>query len=127
MEIIARPTGVLCYGHDNILLFSRQRLLQQSGCPSDIVTSNAEYKAQLWKTSPGVIVLCQTLAGEECDYACSLAAGHCPESRLLLLFTRTQKCTPRQDYNLLNSNDGPGLFSRTVFNLLYATNTALVS
>lgn len=126
MEVIATPRGVLCYGHDTVLLFSRQRILEQSGCPSATVTNATEFKAQLWEVSPSVIVLCQTLSSEECSRACEFALEHCPDVRLLLLFARTQECIPPQRHDILSSNGGPRLFAQTVFHLLYEADTIVV-
>lgn len=111
--------NVLSYGHDMMLLHSRKCLLQLAGCLSDTVTEVDQYEARLLQSSPGVIILCQTLLREECRHACAFAMEHTPESQLLLLVIRNQRCFPTQHHTLLYSTVGPKIFSQTVFDLLY--------
>lgn len=119
IHVAGSAPDVLIYGHDIMLLHSRKCLLQLAGCLPDTVTSVEQYEVRLLQSSPGVVILCQTLLPEECRHACAFAMEQAPESQLLLLFIHNQGCSPAQHYTLLHSAVGPKIFSQTVFDLLY--------
>ena len=102
----------LCYGHNTMLLLTRQRMLIMLGCSCDTVMSDADYEARLWSAPPSLIVLCQSLTGEECGYASRFAAEHSPQSRLVVMFTRMDKCVPNKAHVMLSSSDAPRAFMR---------------
>ena len=118
LEPLLQRRTALCYGHDALLLLTRQRMLMQLGCSCDTVMSDGDYEAQLWSAAPSLIVLCQSLTGEECGYAARFAAEHSPGSRLVVMFTRVDKCVPNQAHVMLTSSDGPKAFIKAMLDLL---------
>ena len=93
-----KPKNILCYGHDTILLHSRERILRLAGCYSGVVETESEFCNQLGLGCPGVIVLCQTLQLEEGVRACEFAQEHCPGASLLVFYIQRQRFTPVQEH-----------------------------
>ena len=117
MEPLLQRRTALCYGHDTLLLITRQRMLMLLGCSCDTVMNDGDYEAQLWSATPSLIVLCQSLSGEECSYAAQFAAEHSPKSRLVVMFTRVDKCVPNAAHVMLTSSDGPKAFMKAMSDL----------
>ena len=109
---------VLCYGHEAMLVHTRMHLLQLVGCLCDSAIDEDQYKTRLLNSLPKVIVLCHSLSPQECATACSFAAQHAPDSRVLLLYTRAPKCFPPEQHTVLDTSVGPRIFSQTVLDLL---------
>ena len=118
MQTISQLRSALCYGHDALLLLTRQRMLMLLDCSCETVTSYTEFRERLRSGTPRIIVLCQSLTGEECSQASHFAAQHCPESRLVVMFTRLEKCVPQEAYGLMATHAGPKVFSRIMSELL---------
>ena len=118
MQPIAHLRTALCFGHEALLLLTRQRMFMLLGCLCDTVSTDADYEARLWTETPSIIVLCQSLSGEECGYASHFAAEHSPRSRVVVMFTRIEKCVPNQAHIMLTSSDGPSAFMKAMSDLL---------
>ena len=115
---LLHSVDVLCYGHDPLLLLTRERILKRLGYSCSTVMTVRDYQQALLRRTPGVILLCQTLDSEECSQAARLTAVHAPSSRLVVMYSVDLKCVPDNEYVLLPSGDGPEIFSRTMSNLL---------
>ena len=119
VEFAATPKRVLCYGHDEILLHSRRRILEISGCPVVAASTELEFQAEVCFGSPGVIVICQTVQADEGIVAAALAERHRPAVPLLLIYVQRRKFTPQQDHVFFQAGEGPRAFAATVFRMLY--------
>lgn len=113
------PRYALTYGHDPILLKSRQRILEMAGCHTEIVQLDSQFSESVSSHCPGVVVLCQTLLQEEGVRAASLAFQLCPAVPLLVLYNQRLKFIPVQTCEFLQSNSGPQIFADLVSDLMY--------
>ena len=118
MQPIPPIRTALSFGHEDLLLLTRQRMFMLLGCLCDTVSTTTAYEARLWTYTPSIIVLCQSLTGEECTGASNFAAEHSPGSRLVVMFTRSDKCVPHSAHLMLMSADGPKAFMKTMSDLL---------
>ncbi len=118
LQPIAQLRTALSFGHEPLLLLTRQRLLMLLGCSCDTVMNARSFEARLFTATPSIIVLCQSLSGEECSEASHFAAEHSPGSRLVVMFTRTDKCVPHPAHLMLTSSDGPKAFMKAMSDLL---------
>ena len=109
---------VLCYGHDKMLLYTRQKILGRLGCATEIVSNAADYWTYLLGKAPSVIVFCQTLTREEFEEAMLFAENYRSSARLLVMFTRTPPIAEGPGCMVLAAEEGPAAFGRAVFNLL---------
>ena len=114
------PQGppALCYGRYDLLLLTRQWMLVTLGCRCYAARNFAEFQAAIRRESPAIIVLCQTLTGEQVSEAARFAAEHSPQSHLVVMFTGAAKCIPQQPHTLLPSAGGPKAFSEMMSGLL---------
>ncbi len=124
VEFVATPKRVLCYGHDEILLHSRRRILEIAGCPVVAASNELAFEAEVCFGCPGVIVMCQTVQADEGIVAAALAERHRPAVPLLLIYIQQRKFTPLQDHVFFQAGAGPRAFAATVFQMLYHPGTA---
>jgi hypothetical protein len=64
---------VLCQGHDEMLLMTRQRLLESIGLQVIVVSTAAEFNAELQSVKPALILLCQSKPTSEATICSSLS------------------------------------------------------
>lgn len=108
----------LLFGHEESLLKSRKWLLAAAGCESIIATTLTEYREMLLSHPLSLIILCQTASSDECNSATSFAAKHLPQAQLLVMFSRSAKCEPEQEYVMLDTMAGPEAFLKTTQRML---------
>ena len=108
MQPIPPIRTALSFGHEDLLLLTRQRMFMLLDCLCDTVSTR----------TASIIVLCQSLSGEECSHASNFAAEHSPGSRLVVMSTRIDKCVPNQAHLRQTSSDGPKAFMKTMSDLL---------
>lgn len=109
---------VLCYGHDKLLLYTRQQILGRLGCVSATVSNAADYWPYLLEKAPSVIVYCQTLTRAEFEEAVLFAENYRSSAGFVVMYTRTPPLAEGPRCKLLAAQDGPQAFGRAVFTLL---------
>jgi hypothetical protein len=109
---------ILCYGHDETLLLTRQKVLEMIGIPVSSVSKASEFRAKLLSMKPAVILLCQSLSPEECMDASAFAESASPSSKVLMMYSQPGKCQLAREHVELYWGDGPVALVSTVKRLL---------
>lgn len=126
---VARLDGstsrALLFGHEETLLLSRKGLLKTVDCECLVVTTLFACREALLQGGFQLIILCQTVSGDECTEASDFAAEHCGGTPLLVMYGRHAKCKTELEYVLLDAKAGPDTFIKTVQGMLaHAEQTA---
>ena len=116
----AKHCEVLCYGHDQGLLQTRQLILQRRGWRPVIATDLAGFQKSLENNCPRVAVLCQTLGAEEIELALEVAAVHCPGTRSVVMLRTGDLEVFDEKAVLFDCKKGPEAFVQTVSALVAA-------
>lgn len=111
-------SSVLSFSRDPTLLMTRTLLLQRAGCKVLSASNIPEFRACLLSQPFDLILLCQSISGEECESAAEFAREYAPSARLLLMFTRVGKCMPDHADVLLDAHAGPKVFLETAQRML---------
>jgi DNA-binding response OmpR family regulator len=77
--------SILFYGHDELLLMTRRRILEGVGFRADVTSEVKEIPRLVRKLPADLVVLCHSLSRTECVVAGLVARNHRPEVRMLLL------------------------------------------
>lgn len=109
---------MLLFGHQSGLLSSRKGLLRTIGCDCLVVSTLLACREAMRSGGFQLIVLCQTVSGDECRAALDCAAESCPATPLLIMFGRHANCRPEREYVLLDATAGPDAFIRTAQSML---------
>jgi hypothetical protein len=118
MDDFACQDIILCYGHDEMLLATRQRILKKIGVRVDIASTESDYRQKLFGGDVAVVLLCQSLSTEECAGAAAFAKENSPSSKVLLMYTEPGDCDLQNENAEFFSGDGPLALVRTVVQLL---------
>jgi DNA-binding response OmpR family regulator len=78
------PT-VVFYGHDELLLMTRRRILEGAGFRADVTSEVKEIPRLVRELPADLVVLCHSLSCTECLAAGMVARNHRPEVRMLLM------------------------------------------
>jgi DNA-binding response OmpR family regulator len=76
---------VLFYGHDELLLMTRRRILEGAGFRADVTSEVREIPRLLRALPADLVVLCHSLSRTECVVAGMVARNHRPDVQMLLL------------------------------------------
>jgi DNA-binding response OmpR family regulator len=79
------PAAVVFYGHDELLLMTRRRILEGAGFRADVTSEVKEIPRLVCELSADLVVLCHSLSRTECVVAGMVARNQRPEVRTLLL------------------------------------------
>jgi DNA-binding response OmpR family regulator len=79
------PAAVVFYGHDELLLMTRRRILEGAGFRADVTSEVKEIPRLVRELPADLVVLCHSLSCTECVLAGMVARNHRPEVRRLLL------------------------------------------
>jgi DNA-binding response OmpR family regulator len=79
------PAAVLFYGHDELLLMTRRRILEGAGFRADVTSEVKEIPRLVRELPADLVVLCHSLSRMECVLAGMVARNHRPEVQMLLL------------------------------------------
>jgi DNA-binding response OmpR family regulator len=79
------PAAVVFYGHDELLLMTRRRILEGAGFRADVTSEVKEIPRLVRELPADLVVLCHSLSRTECVVAGMVARNHRPEVRILLL------------------------------------------
>jgi DNA-binding response OmpR family regulator len=77
--------SILFYGHDELLLMTRRRILEGAGFRADVTSEVKEIPRLVRKLPADLVVLCHSLSRTECVVARMIARNHRPEVPILLL------------------------------------------
>lgn len=127
MHPTLNEVSVLCYGHDAMLLMTRQRLLESLGLQVTIVYTSAEFQAKLQAIEPALILLCQSLSIDERISAGALAHEKSPLSKILIMHPGRGDYRLRQDQSEFFSLDGPESFLDTVNRIIDSATADLMA
>jgi DNA-binding NtrC family response regulator len=100
---------VLCYGHDELLLYTRQRILdsefQVEGC-RDL----AGLMEVLSRGPLDLVLLCQSVPDEECEEAIQRVRAESPKVKVLVLHESLPgACSAHSDATMENLEGPPAL------------------
>lgn len=87
---------VWIYGHDTHLMETRMWVLQGAGFRVSTSASLAETRQAILGGQPMVLILCHTLAEEECEMILALAHATAHIKSIIMLGVRSG-CTPGKD------------------------------
>ena len=105
--------SVLTFSRDPALQTTRTLLLRHAGFFVVGAGNLPEFRARVLSQPFDLILVCQSITGEDCEAACRFAGEYAPASRLLLMFTRLGKCVPEETDVLLDAQAGPKVFLET--------------
>ncbi len=77
--------AVVFYGHDELLLMTRRRILEGAGFRADVASELEEIPRLVRELPADLVVLCHSLSRTECVVAGMVARNHRPEVQMLLL------------------------------------------
>lgn len=118
MAAAANSDVILCYGHDEMLLLTRQKVLEMIGIPVTNVSKASEFRDRVKTMQPAVVLLCQSLSPDECSEATTLAEAVSPSTKVLIMYSQPDKCSPAREHAELYWGDGPVALLSTVRRLL---------
>lgn len=101
----SRCPRVLCYGHEEMLLYTRKRILEQEFLVErcDNVTCLAE---NLSRGPVDLLLLCQSVPDAECVAVINMVRAASPEVKVLVLEAGHSSCSLHSDA-AMESMDGP--------------------
>jgi DNA-binding response OmpR family regulator len=79
------PRTILLYGHDEMLLMTRGRILEFAGFRARVTSDVKEFAWLVRQLSADLVVLCHSLSRTECVVAGMVAKNHRAELRTLLM------------------------------------------
>ncbi len=116
-------TSVLCFGHDEILLKSRQWILERQ-FRVEVVNDLAAFSLWVGQHRFDLAIFCQTLYLSECQQAIDLLQAHSPRTKVLDLVLSTQDGERSMFGHPFNPSSGPKAFSDCVATMLKPTAVA---
>lgn len=108
----------LLFGHHELLLETRNRLLSIIGCDSTITLNLRDFETALLRHPIRLVVLCQSSTAAERAEAVAFTAHFRPDARLLMLCNPSRWCEPGTDVALLDAMAGPGQFLQAARQML---------
>jgi DNA-binding response OmpR family regulator len=79
------PAAVIFYGHDELLLMTRRRILEGAGFRADVTSEVKEIPRLVRELPADLVVLCHSLSRMECVVAGIVARNHRPQVQMLLM------------------------------------------
>lgn len=113
--------GILCYGYDPMLLFTRKQILVRLGWTVELASDVDEYRFCVLKRSTVVVICCQTLTPEQIIEAVFFAEELGLPIRFIVMFIRVPPVRGILGCLSLPTEVGPRAFERAVFHLLQAS------
>jgi DNA-binding NtrC family response regulator len=111
---------LLCYGHDDMLLFTRKKILEQE-FSVDVCTRISELDAVLARGRIDIAVVCQSVPDAECEEMMHRLREHSPGVKVLVLYASTPDlCSSHSDESMENL-EGPSTLLHKVHELMKET------
>jgi DNA-binding response OmpR family regulator len=97
---------LLCYGHDELLLYTRKKILEQE-FSVETCTHISELPPILARGPVEVAVLCHSVPDDECHEVLLRVRKHSPAVKVLVLYESTPEICTEQSDKIMESLDGP--------------------
>jgi DNA-binding NtrC family response regulator len=108
---------LLCYGHDDMLLFTRKKILEREFIV-DMCAQISELDAILDKGRIDIAVLCHSVPDAECQEVMHRLREHSPGVKVLVLYeTLPEVCSSHSDESMENL-EGPSHLLHKVHELM---------
>lgn len=85
------PVSILCYGHDRMLVRTRQQIFQRAGFRSQMAATEEALHSYFAEYAIDVLVICHSVTLDECESAKQLAHGQADQTLVLVLDKHTCK------------------------------------
>ncbi len=120
--MLSNRKSVLCFGMDQMLLDTRQQLLERSGYVVHSTTEKSVAKKCLLNGDVAVLILCHTLTRQELENITSFHREMQSTALILCLTIETGISEPDCKTVVYDTHDGPGAFIAVVEKLYAASN-----
>ena len=108
---------LLCYGHDDMLLFTRKKILERE-FSVDVCTRLSELDAVLAAGPVDIAVVCHSVPDAECEEMMHRVREHSPGVKVLVLYASTPDlCSSHSDESMENL-EGPSSLLHKVHELM---------
>lgn len=108
---------LLCYGHDDMLLFTRKKILERE-FSVDICTRISDLDVVLAAGPVDIAVVCHSVPDTECDEMMHHLREHSPGVKVLVLYESTPDlCSSHSDESMENL-EGPSSLLQKVHALM---------
>ena len=112
------PPSILCYGHDPVLVRTRQQIFERAGLASKTAQSRQELERLFKSFAVDLLVICHTVSTGECEEAKQIAHSQADPSLVLVLNKGTHNCEVGGEDAAFDSRQGPMDLVKTVSLLL---------
>jgi hypothetical protein len=109
---------ILVYGSDEALLETRTMVLENAGLRVLTTLKRADTEAIIESGEILLVVLCHSLASDDCEAILTFANGRTPPLRTLVLTAGESKCSEHSPTESISAFDGPRKLIETVHHLL---------
>jgi hypothetical protein len=96
--LVQTSRTILLYGHDEVLLMTRARVLERAGFRTSMACELREIPQLLDELRPDLLLLCHSLSRTECVVAGMVGKNHRAALRTLLLVSNS--CIGARDYGM---------------------------
>jgi hypothetical protein len=104
-----RRPRLLCYGHDDMLLFTRKCILERD-FSAEICSGLTWLEEMLAQGPVDIVVVCHSVPDRECDRVIELSRAAWPEVKILVLQEATHgDCSLHSDGTMENLEGPPAL------------------
>ncbi len=108
---------LLCYGHDDMLLFTRKKILEREFVV-DVCARISGLDAILSKGRVDIAVLCHSVPDAECQEVMHRLREHSPGVKVLVLYEAlTEICSTRSD-EAMDNLEGPSSLLHKIHELM---------
>lgn len=112
-----RLPRLLCYGHDELLLYTRKKILEPEFFV-EVCTDIPSLEQALLRGAVEIAVLCHSVTDAECQEVVLRVREHCPAVKVLVLYEYVPElCTDESD-RTMGCLEGPAMLLKDVHALL---------
>ncbi len=108
---------LLCYGHDDMLLFTRKKILERE-FSVDICTRLSDLDAALAGGPVDIAVVCHSVPDTECEEMMHRVREHSPGVKVLVLYASTPDLCSSHSDEAMENLEGPSSLLRKVHELM---------
>jgi DNA-binding NtrC family response regulator len=110
---MSRLPGLICYGHDDLLLFTRKKILERE-FSVETCTQVPELDAALSRGPVEVIVICHSVPDEECHEVVLRVREQSPSAKVLVLYEAVPEVCTEDSDKTMECLEGPSTLLRDV-------------
>lgn len=108
---------LLCYGHDELLLYTRKKVLEPEFFV-EVCTDIPSLEQTLSRGPCEIAVLCHSVPDAECQEVLLRVREHCPDVKVLVLYEyMPEQCTDESD-RTMGCLEGPAMLLKDVHALM---------